>query len=301
MNNKLIITIGAPLAGKSTWAKELLQKEPGKWKIVNRDSLRLMFDNYIINNKNEEFISEIEKECISKALSHHYSVINDATHLKMEYINEIREVVEEHNTLYNDNVEVVLKYFPITLKEALERNEKRIGQPKVPEKVIKDMVERYNKNVPFILKPLPNKKVIQDISLPKAIICDLDGSLAIHQERSPYDETKVLEDKVDENVKETVLLYYNSGYKIIICSGRTDVCREDSEIWLKINEIPFEKLFMRKSGDHRKDYVVKEEIFRNDILPFYFTNLVLDDRSSVVEKCWRSLGLKTYQLASGDF
>ena len=59
---------------------------------------------------------------------------------------------------------------------------------------------------------------------------------------------------------------------------------------------------MRKSGDHRKDYVVKEEIFRNNILPFFYTKLVLDDRSSVVEKCWRStLGLKTYQLASGDF
>ena len=52
MNNQLIVTVGASCSGKSTWAKELLQKEPNKWKIVNRDSLRLMFDNYIINNKN---------------------------------------------------------------------------------------------------------------------------------------------------------------------------------------------------------------------------------------------------------
>ena len=40
---------------------------------------------------------------------------------------------------------------------------------------------------------------------------------------------------------------------------------------------------MRKTWDKRKDYEVKEEIYRNEIFPKYDVRFVLDDRKQVVD------------------
>ena len=45
---------------------------------------------------------------------------------------------------------------------------------------------------------------------------------------------------------------------------------------------------MRKTGDNRKDSIIKREIFENDIRPYYNIDYVLDDRNQVVEM-WRSI------------
>jgi hypothetical protein len=57
---------------------------------------------------------------------------------------------------------------------------------------------------------------------------------------------------------------------------------------------------MRKAGDDRKDSLVKEEIYNNNIAPKYNVFLVLDDRDQVV-KFWRSKGLQCWQVAPGAF
>ena len=60
-------------------------------------------------------------------------------------------------------------------------------------------------------------------------------------------------------------------------------------------------LFARKSGDFRKDAVVKEEIYRRHIEGKYCIKLVLDDRDQVVS-CWRdTIGLTCFQVAPGAF
>lgn len=57
---------------------------------------------------------------------------------------------------------------------------------------------------------------------------------------------------------------------------------------------------MRKSGDMRKDSIVKREMFDEHIRGRYNVNFVLDDRNQVVE-LWRSMGLTCLQVADGDF
>jgi hypothetical protein len=57
---------------------------------------------------------------------------------------------------------------------------------------------------------------------------------------------------------------------------------------------------MRKTSDMRKDAVVKEEIYNENILDKYNVLLVLDDRNQVVD-FWRSKGLTCFQVAPGDF
>jgi hypothetical protein len=57
---------------------------------------------------------------------------------------------------------------------------------------------------------------------------------------------------------------------------------------------------MRSEYDMRKDSIVKEEIYRQEILGRYNVWLVLDDRNQVVDM-WRNLGLRVLQVAPGNF
>jgi len=136
---------------------------------------------------------------------------------------------------------------------------------------------------------------------PRAILVDLDGTLCLRGDRSPYDETRVGEDAVCEAVLKTVLLYARAGYRVIFMSGRSEVCRPDTEEWL-LREYPeeYEALFMRAAGDGRRDWVVKTELFDAHVRADYQVALVLDDRDQVV-KAWRALGLPVFQVAEGDF
>lgn len=142
-----------------------------------------------------------------------------------------------------------------------------------------------------------------------AIICDLDGTIALNNgHRSPYDFSKVLDDEINEPIR-TILeaICKETYYDIIYVSGRDDSCKEDTLKWLDKNDLPIfydeyglPLLFMRKTGDNRKDSIVKEEIYREFIEPYFIIKFCLDDRNQVVEM-WRSIGLVCLQVAEGNF
>ena len=135
----------------------------------------------------------------------------------------------------------------------------------------------------------------------KAIICDIDGTLAHMQNRSPYDWDKVGDDVVDKTIKEILRTFYNtSEYAIILISGRNDVCRQITERWLGKNYIFYDALYMRNHNDYRPDEVIKKEIYDKHIKDKYDVEFVLDDRNKVV-KMWRGIGLKCLQVEEGDF
>jgi len=116
---------------------------------------------------------------------------------------------------------------------------------------------------------------------PDAFIFDLDGTLAKHVARSPFEENKVLTDAVIEPVAR-VLHSLKRDYEIVFVSGRTDGCKEDTVKWIgaKIG-IHDPILFMRKSGDYRKDSIIKKEIYEEHIFPNYNLIGVFDDRLQV--------------------
>lgn len=135
----------------------------------------------------------------------------------------------------------------------------------------------------------------------KAITCDIDGTLAHMQDRSPYDWDKVGDDVVDKTIKEILRTFYStSEYAIILISGRNDVCRQITERWLSKNYIFYDALYMRNHNDCRPDEVIKKEIYDKHIKDKYDVEFVLDDRNKVV-KMWRGIGLKCLQVAEGDF
>jgi hypothetical protein len=141
------------------------------------------------------------------------------------------------------------------------------------------------------------------MSKKRAILVDLDGTLANIGDRNVYHAEKCDEvDTLNLPVAETVKLYYAAGYKIVFCSGRMDKYREPTIRFIEKHLPGMEYvLLMRATADHRKDSIVKEEIYHRDIEEKYDVFLILDDRDSVVQM-WRNvLGLTVFQVAPGNF
>jgi hypothetical protein len=131
------------------------------------------------------------------------------------------------------------------------------------------------------------------------VICDIDGTIADMGDRGPFHWHLVGEDKPIAIIID-LLRILAAHYEIILVSGRSDESMMLTRAWLAEHEIPYHALLMRKEGDYRKDTVVKQELYQNQIEPFYDVQFVLEDRSAVVEM-WRSLGLTCLQVAPGDF
>jgi hypothetical protein len=135
----------------------------------------------------------------------------------------------------------------------------------------------------------------------KSFICDIDGTIAIRGDRGPFEYERVLEDVPNKPVVELVRSLLKDKWVVIFVSGREDICRDDTFLYLsQLFENSFE-LYMRKRGDYRSDAEVKSEIFVQMIKPFHSPSFVLDDRDKTV-RMWRdSHGLSTFQVADGDF
>ena len=273
---------GLPASGKSTYAKELVSKNHN-WVRVNKDDLRAMMNNGEFSYKLEKQIVKTERELVDIALKNGKSVVIDDTNFNLDHELFFRGSARQYGAEFN------VKFFDTPLEECIKRDIKRPNG--VGETVIRRMYDQYLKPKPAIYE--------RDGSLPKAIICDIDGTLAHMKDRSPFDWSRVDQDEVDPIIRNLLNAIKNK-YFIILTSGRDEVCRENTEKWLRENDIPHARLFMRNENDNRKDTVIKRELFENYIRDYYNIQFVLDDRNQVVEM-WRSLGLKCLQVQEGDF
>lgn len=307
--NKVYLMVGIPACGKSTFAKELMAKEPGRWKRINFDELRSSIDNGIYSPENEKIIIKTRDLLIQEALKNQFNVIVDNTHIKDKgrHFTHICSLVESLGI----NAQVIEKPIYCEVDEALERDAKR--QAPVGEKVIRTFWKEaggrqfrfYKAKVETFLaadRPDSEKKLKFNPKLPNAIIVDLDGTLAIIGDRDVYDAEKCDElDLINVPVAETVNLYYKAGYKIIFCSGRIDKYREPTIRFIEKYLPDMEYvLFMRHSGDKRKDSIVKNEIFQKEINGKCNILFCLDDRQQVVD-FYRLIGLTVFQVAPGNF
>ena len=277
----IYLTRWLPASGKTTRAK-LKQKELGNCKRVNKDDLRAMLDNSQWSKNNEKFVLQIRDMIVTEALKWWNHVIIDDTNFHEKHEDSMREIAKGHDA----RVEVV--NFDTPLEECIQRDLKRHNS--VWEAVIRNMYNQY------IRKENP---VIQDISLPHAILVDVDGTLAHMWDRGPYDTSKYSEDTVDTHIRYLVNTLSLAQNKIIICSWREDTYREITEKRLKDNWIPYDGIYMRPAGDKREDSIIKREILEK-IVKEYYVVCVFDDRNRVVEM-WRDAGLKCLQVADGNF
>jgi uncharacterized HAD superfamily protein len=142
------------------------------------------------------------------------------------------------------------------------------------------------------------------------VIVDIDGTLADASHRLHFIQTKPKNWKAffaamgkDEPIRETITVVnslWNSGYRIVLASGRPENYRAITAGWLRYNRVYHDMLFMRGAGDKRPDDIVKRELLTSIRVHGFQPKLAIDDRDRVVEM-WRSEGLRCWQVAPGDF
>lgn len=143
---------------------------------------------------------------------------------------------------------------------------------------------------------------------PQVAIFDIDGTLADTGHRAhflahkPKDYVAFYAAMVDDEPREAVCALLRAvakDYRIVLCTGRPDSYRRETQTWLMDNFLPFQQVYMRDHTDHRDDAVVKREMLGH-IRTWATPIFAIDDRAKVVAM-WRAEGLTCFQCAEGDF
>jgi predicted kinase len=287
---KVVMMRGLPGSGKSTYAKKLVAEAPNTYKRINRDDLRAMFDNTHFSKGNEKFVKQVRDVLIVKCLEEGKHVIVDDTNLSATNETRVRQLVQEFNKAHNDTVQVEVVEVNTPLEECIARDAKR--PVPVGAKRIREMHRQFY---------AAQNTFVQDATLPKAIICDLDGTLALMNGRNPFDAAQCENDLLNEPVANVLKTFQGLGHKILLLSGRKDEHKPQTINWLEKHGIVYDMLEMRQTSDGRKDSIVKRELFDAHILGKYYVEFVLDDRNQVVDLWRNDLGLTCFQVAYGDF
>ena len=301
---KLLILVGAPGSGKSTFARYFIRTEDN-WVRVNRDDFRLMqFGDTLMSPFYEERITKMVEASVITLLKNHTNVIIDAT-------NSSLRTLEDMVRTYTEYADISFKVFDLSVEELVKRCDKRYEQTGkfIPKSAIEKHVTQlqYTKEK-FDFKPIPRTVkeatltyTAQDSTLPKAVICDLDGTLSLLNGRDPYDASSADEDLLNVPVARVLQMAQAQGYKVILLSGREQLYREPTERFLSKYQIAYDLLLMRTTNDYRKDNIIKKELFQQEIAGKYFIEFLLDDRNQVVDMWRKDLQLPCFQVNYGDF
>lgn len=305
---EMVITRGFPASGKTTWAEAWVAENPDNRVNINRDDLRAVVGCVPIGDKNQEaMVTNMAQAMMDSAIAQGKDIVVSNTNLRAADVKNA--LIQGIKAGYS----VSVKDFIVDIDELIARDSKR------DDSVGAEVIHKMNAKFPYknwvsedALVDQATKKahgvdfapLFNDPSLPNVVICDMDGTLAHMNDRSPYDFMAVGGDTLNKPVASTIKALHDSGNTIIIFSGREDVCRSITEKWLNDNGIPWDALYMRASGDKRKDDVVKYEMIVNNIIGKYHITCWLDDRNQVVDmvrKAFPNEPTLCFQVNYGDF
>jgi len=133
------------------------------------------------------------------------------------------------------------------------------------------------------------------------VIFDIDGTIADNTHRQHYVAGKkkdwkgfLSEMDHDEPIQSIITLIqiihrdsHPLRARVMLVTGRPEYYRPTTFSWLTKHKIFYDQLLMRKDGDHREDWLVKEDILKELIERFGAKPIfVVDDRQQVVDM-WR--------------
>jgi len=138
----------------------------------------------------------------------------------------------------------------------------------------------------------------------RAVIFDMDGTLADvssirhHVEGQPKDFKSFHEQSVDvppnRHVVNQAQVSHMLGNKNIIVTARGSQWRNHTAMWLALNEVPSEAMYMRSQNDDRPDYDVKSDIHKR-LSKSYDVIHAVDDNPNVL-KLWSEKGVPTTRV-----
>lgn len=308
---KLWAMRGLSGSGKSTRAAGIAGETGAV--VVCRDNLRWMLLGswWTGRKEDEDRVTVAEEAQVVALLRAGHSVVVDNTHLHPPYLRKWArlatrlgvafEVVDVHADVDECKRRVYARW-----QRASDTDAARYIDPSVIDRQAKRWPAGKWPAVtaePFIVEPVEWVE-----GLPEAIICDVDGTLAHMNGRSPFDYSRVTEDALDPIVRGIVDDWRNADgtRHVLIVSGRDDTCRLETLEWLNDNDIFYDRVFMRPAdakdgrGGKLPDYRVKYDIFNREIRGKYNIRFCIDDRRQVIDM-WRTLRLKVLDVAGNEF
>lgn len=295
---------GIPGSGKSTWVLDQIENiGPGKAVRINNDSLSesLFGAPFIAGNPTIPDLLHYTRMSLLQTYltcAHVEVIFLDNTNLVEKHLRQLEKVAHE----YGADFVVYDEFLSVSTQECIERDAAR--ERSVGEAVIKRMASQAAGLKPWrttvtppVILPYHN-----DPELPPVVLCDVDGTVALLGDRSPYDATRVHLDSPNDHVIPT-LDSLSKNYRVIFLSGRSEEARAATEEWLREHVAgDYEvELYMRAARDFRPDWIVKHELFQRHIADKFRVVAVLDDRDQVI-RMWRDrLVLPTFQVNWGDF
>lgn len=321
MRQTLTLTRGLPASGKSTWAQNMLSAYYSEVVRLERDLLRDQlygslgrvyvkpshwemsddeFAKFVRNRENT--VSAVQDSMAKAAIAAGKSVIISDMNLRAQYVRQWAKKAAEWGVEFQ-----TVKFDDVTLNELIARDVNRNNS--VGESVIRQLWQQFTKNGRIVdvdtSREFADAQVVEPYvsnqNKPKAILVDIDGTLATMSGRSPYEWMRVGEDSPVQAVIEAVMAACMFQREVIVMSGRDESCRAITEEWLTEHlGVAWSKLYMRPEGDNRKDNIIKYELFNKYVRNDYNVSYVLDDRDQVVEM-WRKLGLACFQVNYGNF
>ncbi|MGW7136671.1 phosphatase domain-containing protein [Streptomyces xanthophaeus] len=305
------VMTGLPASGKTTAARALQAQSGGRMRRVNLDDLRAMLDlpdpERGRSFAHEKTVLEVQDAAVRAAVDGGFDVVVDNTHLTKNIPKRLKAAVGGLATF------VVHDFTDVPLEECLRRDAARERQ--VGEEIIRILADKHQKarkggwrltsewmnGVSGGAAVPPVQTYVPDPALPSAVMCDIDGTLALLGNRGPYDFSRCELDVLNESVRHALDAFRRAdGDVIVLLSGRSEEHRPQTESWLRRHGVPYDELWMRATGDTRRDDVVKAELFDAHVRHRYAVRVSLDDRDRVVA-VWRRMGLPTWQVNYGDF
>lgn len=285
MKKKVIICRGLSGSGKTYFAENYVKENPFI-KIISKDDIRRSLGiNY--GGKRNPKIGEMWRNLIIYNLRQGNSMIICDTNLDPLHIHNIKALIYPK---YRDSYEIEIKDFrDVDYKICIERCANRPEGREYWEKVILNQKDQW----------LPAPIIKQDESLPRCVITDFDGTIVIPYDRDMFSGVGSENDVKNEIVCEYLMFAKMSGYKIFILSGLEEYYRYNRESWLSANGIEYDALYMRPTGDSRKDYLIKEEMYKEYIEGKYFVHAILDDRPAML-RYWIDKGFSQRLFSIGN-
>lgn len=137
---KLLVLVGPPCSGKSTWARNFIKDKP-EWIRFNRGDFRTMLQGrpHKFDKRFESLVLRMQREAIAKGLEAEYNVVVDNTHCNERDLNYFL-------INYKGYHEISFKTFILPMETLRDRNIIRCAQDGsfIPVQVLRSMTDNYN-------------------------------------------------------------------------------------------------------------------------------------------------------------
>lgn len=278
---KATILIGISGAGKSTYITEKAN-ENSNLIVISKDNIRKsLIKNYNPNKNlwdqysfkdNEDSINSLFDIQLREAAKNKQNIVIDNTNLSKSKNERLERLLKNYGY-----VEINYINFNLTdnINFYLENNQNRINT--IPMRAINDQ---------YLLAA---QSGYLELSNSNIALVDIDGTVAIKCDRSPFEYNKADNDTPNQYVIDTINALYETKRidYIQFLSGRESYSYELTRDWLIRHGFDMNKhrLLMRKTRDCRRDSIIKNEIYES-CLKQNNIKYLFDDRNQVVDMWW---------------